>query len=247
MQGLIIRSPWIDKIIAGEKTWEMRTRPTAYRGRVGLIRKGTGHIVGVADIVDSLDALDEAQLAANRDRHGIPADMDGEVLRARWVYPWVLRNVRALPTPVPVGKTAGPVIWMKLAPQVVAAVDAHGADTTTRVVTAMPAPPPPRAQSVVIEITDGAIRNANICVRPALEWLPDDVIGGSSKQAAARSRLTVVLVPGETVETDIAGDKMLLRCRGAVRDFFDRSGARPNDRIRLSMHGPRTLRVELAR
>lgn len=114
----------------------MRTRSTAYRGRVGLIRKGTAHIVGVADIIDSLDALDGAQLAASRDRHGIPAEMDGEILRARWVYPWVLGNVRALPTAVPVGKTAGPVMWVKLAPEVITAVDAHGAHTTARVVTA---------------------------------------------------------------------------------------------------------------
>jgi hypothetical protein len=54
MQGLIIRAPWIDMILAGTKTWEMRTAPCPHLGRIGLIRKGTGLIVGVANVVASL-------------------------------------------------------------------------------------------------------------------------------------------------------------------------------------------------
>ena len=52
MKGLIIREPWIGMILAGRKTWEMRSRQTPYRGRIGLIRKGTGMVVGIAEIVD---------------------------------------------------------------------------------------------------------------------------------------------------------------------------------------------------
>ncbi len=38
MKALVIRSPWIDLILAGSKTWEMRTKPTSIRGRVALIK-----------------------------------------------------------------------------------------------------------------------------------------------------------------------------------------------------------------
>jgi hypothetical protein len=40
MRGLIIDEPWIGYIISGTKTWEMRSRNTAIRGSIGLIRKG---------------------------------------------------------------------------------------------------------------------------------------------------------------------------------------------------------------
>jgi hypothetical protein len=40
MKGLIIDEPWIGYIISGTKAWEMRSRNTAARGRIGLIRKG---------------------------------------------------------------------------------------------------------------------------------------------------------------------------------------------------------------
>ena len=45
-RALIVRQPWIDLILSGEKTWEMRSRPTNVRGRIGLIEQGTGLIVG---------------------------------------------------------------------------------------------------------------------------------------------------------------------------------------------------------
>ena len=48
MKGLIIRDPWITKILEGAKAWEMRSRPALYRGRVALIRKGTGMAFGTA-------------------------------------------------------------------------------------------------------------------------------------------------------------------------------------------------------
>jgi hypothetical protein len=41
VKGLIIDAPWIGYIISGTKTWEMRLRNTAVRGRIGLIRKGS--------------------------------------------------------------------------------------------------------------------------------------------------------------------------------------------------------------
>jgi hypothetical protein len=38
-QAIIIDEPWLSKILAGNKAWEMRSRPTNIRGPIGLILK----------------------------------------------------------------------------------------------------------------------------------------------------------------------------------------------------------------
>ena len=103
----------------------MRTKPTSYRGLLGIIRKGTGHVVAVAELVDSPPALDQAAFAAARHKHGIQANMDAEVLKAGWVCPWVLRNVRRLRQPVLAGQKSGQVIWVPLSVEAEAAVVAQ--------------------------------------------------------------------------------------------------------------------------
>jgi hypothetical protein len=60
-RALVIAAPYIDYILSGAKTWEMRTRPTRVRETIGLIRKGSGQIVGVAEIVDSTSDLSHSQ------------------------------------------------------------------------------------------------------------------------------------------------------------------------------------------
>ena len=122
MHALIIREPWIGYILAGTKTWEMRTRPTKLRGRIGLIRKGTGLVVGVAEIVDCLLPLNAASLASTRTSHCVPVEMDAEVLQLGWVCPWVMRHARALPRPVPAGQKSGQVTWVPLSETAGAAV-----------------------------------------------------------------------------------------------------------------------------
>jgi predicted nucleotidyltransferase len=125
MKALIIRDPWIGLILAGRKTWELRTAPTKVRGRIGLIRKGTGLIVGIADLVDSLPRLDGDALATSRDQHAVPPDMDRVALDAGWLYPWVLHNAQPLERPVAAGQKSGQVIWVSLASEVEAAIRAQ--------------------------------------------------------------------------------------------------------------------------
>ena len=275
MHGLIIREPWLGYILNGTKTWEMRTTPTERRGRIALIRKGTGLVVGTAEIVDSLLPLDAASLVASHNRHRIPTGQHAEVLAAGWLHPWVLRDVRLLPRPVPAGQKSGQVIWVPLGDDVIAAIDAQfgavalpaperrpepsatakasmphhppvAALPTSIQVSVRPAPAPGEKRGeVTVRLTAGAIRNGNLSVRAALHLLPDSVIGGSSRDTGAAGRLTVVFEPGETVETDVAGDKMLLRCRGAVSDFFARSGAAPDDHVCLHRDSSGALRVQI--
>jgi hypothetical protein len=103
------------------------------------------------------------------------------------------------------------------------------------------------ADEVTVALTGGAIRNGNLSVRNAQHLLPEGVIGGSKRDDAAARRLTVVFHPGQTVETDIGGDKMLLRCRGAVTDFYARTGAKGGDLVHLRRDRTGLLHVQVIR
>lgn len=117
-RGLIIADPWIGHILDGRKDWEMRSQATSVRGWFGLIRKGSGTVVGLARLVECGRVLDQAEMIANFDHHRIPAEMirRGEV--AKWVVPWKLADVVPLPRSVPYEHKAGAVTWVTLSPDV---------------------------------------------------------------------------------------------------------------------------------
>jgi hypothetical protein len=46
MIGLLVKQPWIDLILRGVKTWELRGSRTKASGRIALIQSGTGTVVG---------------------------------------------------------------------------------------------------------------------------------------------------------------------------------------------------------
>ena len=74
-RALVIREPWIDLILQGKKTWEMRSQPTNVRGKIGLIRRGTGLVVGTAMLTDCRTALSRDNYMQHSDKHAIPASM----------------------------------------------------------------------------------------------------------------------------------------------------------------------------
>lgn len=114
MRGLVIREPWIGKILAGRKTWEMRSKETLIRGEIALIRQGSGMVVGTAKLIDSLPALTPDNYLDYVDRHAIPGEMLDEVIRTGWVYPWVLSDARPLSPPVPYKHKSGAVTFVSL-------------------------------------------------------------------------------------------------------------------------------------
>lgn len=117
-RGLIIDTPWIDHILEGRKDWEMRAQPTAIRGWVALIRKGSGKVVGLAKLVECGKALGTNAMIEAFDHHRIPERMirSGEV--AKWVVPWKLADVLPLAQPVPYDHKSGAVIWVTLSEEV---------------------------------------------------------------------------------------------------------------------------------
>jgi hypothetical protein len=118
---LIIDEPWIGLIVSGAKTWEMRSRNTAVRGCIALIRKGSKTVVGVADLVGTLPKLSLSDLTANVDKHQVSAsEIDDEF---KHNTAWVLQRAERLRQPVPYRHPAGAVIWVNLAPEVATAVE----------------------------------------------------------------------------------------------------------------------------
>lgn len=99
--GLIIRSEPLSKILAGLKTWEMRSRKIEKRGAIGLIAKGSKAVSGVADIVDCIGPLSNSEIVSGEHFHGVSPNRISELLALNYRYAWVLAHVRTLARPVP--------------------------------------------------------------------------------------------------------------------------------------------------
>ena len=97
MKALIIDEPWITAILKGDKTWEMRKKNCNIRGRIALIRKGSGQVVGTANVVDSKPPLaTRSDYAAAEQHHRIPSARQERAFTDGWRTPWVLANARPL-------------------------------------------------------------------------------------------------------------------------------------------------------
>lgn len=112
--ALIIDTPWVGYILDGQKDWEMRTRSTARRGRIGIIRKGTGEIYGVADLIDVQGPFGRGQLAAATSHHHVPQKQILDGACDRWPYAWVLKDAHKLARPIAYKHKPGAVIWVVL-------------------------------------------------------------------------------------------------------------------------------------
>lgn len=113
-RALVIAEPWIGMILEGTKVWEMRSRATKIRGPIGLIRKGTGSIWGVANLVSCGDALMPEDMIASFSKHRIPEAMIRSGQVAKWNRPWALEGTRALSSPVSYVHNSGAVTWVTL-------------------------------------------------------------------------------------------------------------------------------------
>jgi hypothetical protein len=261
MKALIIRSKWLDLILSGKKIWELRTRQTRIRGRIALIRAGSGVVEATAELVECLPALDRDQFSRTRAFHGVSPDLDDAVLESGWTTPWVLGGVRKLVRPIPYQHPSGAVIWVEV-PEVVeesgdpqggsAAVNGSDTDTKTRSTPLTTRAPVRQSEvrgqggdgrsAVTIALTQGNINNAHFYLRSATSLLPQDCIGGSNRTQIGKT-VTVRFSPGATTQSDVDGAKMIFRCRAAVRDFFEKSNCVAGDSIQIERLGEREFRV----
>ena len=100
--------------------------------------------------------------------------------------------------------------------------------------------PEGRIERIVIRLTQGNLNNNHIYLRKHLDFFPPDAIGAANAHDGEGTLLTLNFegLP-EPVETDIAGDKKIFRCRGEVGRFFAHYGLSEGDHVvieRLSAH-----------
>src|ERR1051325_330918 len=114
MKGLIIKEPWISLILSRKKTWELRSRNSQVRGRIALILKGSGTVIGVAELVGTLPKLSRSSLISNVRKHQVPRrEFHGDL---KYTTAWVLRRAARLSKPVTYRHPPGAVIWVNLRP-----------------------------------------------------------------------------------------------------------------------------------
>ena len=113
-RAIVIDEPWVSRVLRGDKAWEMRSKPTRHRGLLGIIRKGSGQVVGTALLLDSLQALSRPEFTRHEAEHRIPGAEQDDAFRRGWRFPWVLAEARALPRPVQFSHRSGQVIWVRL-------------------------------------------------------------------------------------------------------------------------------------
>lgn len=112
-RALLIRHPWIDMILDGKKTWEIRGSKIALRGVIGLIPSRSGTVAGVCEVVDCIGPLSAGEFRKNAKKAGMRPS-EAELGWYRNTYAWVLTNPRYLKRPVPYKHPSGAVIWVSL-------------------------------------------------------------------------------------------------------------------------------------
>jgi hypothetical protein len=108
MRGLNIPSPWIEHILEGRKTWEIRGKSTSVRERIALIKDGSKRVFGTAALVDCLGPFTLKELAEHQDKHQLPPEILAETVKKLdgTAFVWVLSDVRVLVQPQPYKKIA---------------------------------------------------------------------------------------------------------------------------------------------
>ena len=108
-KGLVIKSPWIEMILHRQKTWEIRGSNTHIRGRIGLIKSGSGLILGSVNLINSLP-MNLNDWHYFWPKHRVFTDD----LPYKNTYAWVLENPIVFKEPIPYKHPMGAVIWVNL-------------------------------------------------------------------------------------------------------------------------------------
>ena len=110
LSAIPIQTPYIDQILNGEKTWEIRSKFTKKIGPVALIRSKSGTVVGTAELINVVKITEELA-EENFHRMGMTVD---EALDCVGYHAWVLINVVKFKNPVPYKHPSGAVTWVTL-------------------------------------------------------------------------------------------------------------------------------------
>ena len=114
-RGLLVRDPFATQLLDGSKTWEIRGRATQIRGRIVIIKSGTGLAFGTVNLVRVLgpltidDLINTPQLKEEEKQeykeNGLPY---------RKTYAYECLDPKWFRTPIPYSHPNGAVTWVRL-------------------------------------------------------------------------------------------------------------------------------------
>jgi hypothetical protein len=111
----MVRDPYATQLLNGEKTWEIRGRATQIRGRIVIIKSGTGCAFGVVDLARVIGPLNLGDLCNSTH---LPIAEREEFRRAGLPYPktfaYEVMNARWFAAPIPYDHPYGAVTWVNL-------------------------------------------------------------------------------------------------------------------------------------
>ena len=112
MKGLVIKSPYIEDILDGIKKVEIRGSNTKVRGRIILLKSGSGLALGTVEIISSEEWTLEQYNNWNyrKDNNKLPVTH----LPYNKTYAWHLANPIKFEVPIPYKHPSGAIVWVNL-------------------------------------------------------------------------------------------------------------------------------------
>ena len=113
MYGLIIKKKWLDLIMSGQKTLEIRGNRTSHVGEeIALLESRSQKIRGFCTIKE-VTALDKGKWEANKDQHRVDVLWENLTKRYKTPYAWCLSSI--IPKEgLTYEHPKGAVIWVNL-------------------------------------------------------------------------------------------------------------------------------------
>lgn len=113
MDGLIIKKKWLDLIISGKKTIEIRGSNTKNQNEtIYLLESGTHRVVATA-VISSTYPVSCSDWPEERDRHCVNASYAELKKRYKTPYAWVLSKIKPIEDIWYYEHPQGAVIWVK--------------------------------------------------------------------------------------------------------------------------------------
>ena len=109
--ALVVKKQWLDKILSGEKDWEIRSSNTSRRGWIHFAEsRAGGRLLGRAQLVDSFELI-KKEFTAQKIHHCVPRLSE---VRYKRMFAWVLENAERFEKPFEYEHTPGAVIWVRV-------------------------------------------------------------------------------------------------------------------------------------
>lgn len=115
MKGLIIKEPWANLILEGQKNMELRGSNTKIRGKIGIIKSGSKKVFGTVELIDCIQITNRDDYNSYRENHMVSCEF--EDITYKKLYGWILKNPIEFKEPITYEHKLGCVIWVNLEEQ----------------------------------------------------------------------------------------------------------------------------------